>query len=551
MAIKVGAKGSGKVEIGVIGKKLADIEKALNSHSPNIWSTLTKYIGTALQELQTIISTIDQDVAAFVLDLLKETTENMVASAGESDSVLEGAIAGLLDGSSLVGPGLGAIAVYFFGKVAVALQDLIESPMENMHDIKPGDEEAASQAGYKNAFIAGGMAHTIAALAEIIHPLKALGFPQLAATLADLADFKTISQARLRPLIQTHIQQPALYAANAKARSNLPQIQELNTMAARGVIHEDVRAKYGPYSGFAAEFDAAMRDMAYRPISPFMVLRAMQSGAIPEDEGKAIMSFAGQRPDDIAAMQAAYKVIAVEPYITKALSTLVGAYAQGDVPDSDFSSALADFHLPDGAEHYIRLEAEYTKLRQLTEIYRKSVDEAYTYGLVTDAEYVSRLEAIGIAAPDAEAHYSFASIKKLGKAANAAERAAERAAHALSNAGIRQANTQYLMGQSSVEQLAVQLAAAGMQPDLVPITVAIMQARAAGRLLQVYNLRLPREQAHLLKAKVAVVQEQMTKGITDASFAAGTLKSFGLDDRWTEALVAKWEAQKYKKVMLP
>ena len=54
----------------------------------------------------------------------------------------------------------------------------------------------------------------------------------------------------------------------------------------------------------------------------------------------------------------------------------------------------------------IQLTVATRKLEQLADLYRKSISEAYKTGQITDAQYVPSLEAIGIGAADAQAHYA-------------------------------------------------------------------------------------------------------------------------------------------------
>ena len=79
------------------------------------------------------------------------------------------------------------------------------------------------------------------------------------------------------------------------------------------------------------------------------------------------------------------------------------------------------------------------RLQQLTALYRKSMSEGYKTGQISDADYVPHLEAIGLPAADAEAHYAIDSITLRGKALAAEQRVANKAAAALQRAQIQAA----------------------------------------------------------------------------------------------------------------
>ena len=86
----------------------------------------------------------------------------------------------------------------------------------------------------------------------------------------------------------------------------------------------------------------------------------------------------------------------------------------------ELGQSLTQANLTQDQQTWIQLTVATRKLEQLAELYRKSHQRGLRYGTITDAQYVPSLEAIGIGAADAQAHYAVDSIAKQGKAAIAA-----------------------------------------------------------------------------------------------------------------------------------
>jgi len=418
----------------------------------------------------------------------------------------------------------------------------------------PVTPEAALEAAaiaMAEAFASGLASFGVSAGFEAIFPEKLNTLNGIGPMLASLAGFDKVTDAALGPIYEAALKTPNEYNANAQFRTKVPLGFIGEQMYARGIIDQATYKKIISYEGLAPEYEEASLTNAYRGLSPFMFIRALETGIVSEADARNSMTFAAMRPKDQDMMIAVAAELAVEPYKRQALAETIRAYERGLINDVDFADSLAGFNLPDGAEHWIHLQAANRKLVQLADLYRRSVSEAYQYGEVSDADYVAKLEAIGIAPADAEAHYAVDSIKQRGRQAQAALRAEAKELAREQRAAIAAANAQYLAGTLDEAGLTAALIAAGEPPALVAADVSIMSARRAGRLTRVYNLTLAPNEARLLRQQVAAIKEQAIKKLITPDTAAAQLRSLGLSERWVAALVSQWAAQADKLVLPP
>jgi len=144
---------------------------------------------------------------------------------------------------------------------------------------------------------------------------------------------------------------------------------------------------------------------------------------------------------------------------------------------AEVDSALTDLNFSNTAKHWVQRTIATRKLEQLAELYRKSVSEAYKYSLISDAEYVPALEAVGIAAADANAHFAVDSEAKLGKRAAAAARAAARLAAEITRAESKAALLNYATHNIDEVALAAALVVAGLPAQIIPWAVDVAALR--------------------------------------------------------------------------
>lgn len=406
-------------------------------------------------------------------------------------------------------------------------------------------ENALDQAGKAlgQAFGFGIASAGTAAAFEAAFPEKLNVLNGVAPMLASMAGFGEVSSAIRDPLYRAAFGKSAEYHFNNVFKPELPTESDAVKWYSRGLITPDELREIFAVSGLKEKYERPYLDAAYRPAPPFILSRIAAMGVISDADLKHLLEFNGLRPNDIHILVEGFAAAADQPAAKLYQSALMTAAERGTVTDADLVNALHDLGLSDTAIGWTRLAIATRKLEQLDELYRKSVDKAYEYGLITDADYVPHLLAIGIAEADADAHYALASVAKSGKALLAGERLQARAAALLSREAIMAALAQYHSGQIPLSALGPALIAAGMDAGLAGFAVTAAQARTAGAMNVVYGLLKPRVEAEQLRADVSALSEQVVKKVITPSAMREQLLALGIGAREANALVARAAAE--------
>jgi hypothetical protein len=279
-------------------------------------------------------------------------------------------------------------------------------------------------------------------------------------------------------------------------------------------------------------------------VPPFLLARAAEVGAIPAAQLTAALTFAGFRQADITMLETAYAALALLPYQQQYLVAAVRSTELGTMTPTELTDVMNDIDLNPDQQAIVQLTVATRKLEQLAELYRKSISEGYGYGTISDAQYVPMLEAAGIEAADAEAHYAVDSVKKIGKAALASERAAVRLTNSQERAAQKAAVASFRTGTIDATALTAALLAAQMDPTVAGFTLLIEQQRQLGPMVNIYGQLLPHGAAAALRLKVSSLGKQTTAGLQTAAQALAILADNGVPAHIASILVAGWTATK-------
>jgi hypothetical protein len=255
-----------------------------------------------------------------------------------------------------------------------------------------------------------------------------------------------------------------------------------------------------------------------------------------------VLEFAGLRPNDVLFMLPLLQWNATKNVRQEYITAAVRSTELGVMTPAELGQELDVLGFSSEAIDLIQLTVATRKELQLAELYRKSISESYRSGQITDAQYVPSLEAIGIGAADAQAHYAVDSIAKTGKAMAQALRAEERLASQRMRAGVAAAVASYKSGFFDAAALEAALLAAGMDPVVAALSVEVQTQRRDGGVVLVYGVELPRAAALELREKVAALAIQVRARLVSPDDALTALAGYGVPRANALALVAEWAA---------
>jgi hypothetical protein len=408
----------------------------------------------------------------------------------------------------------------------------------------PENAIAGAAEAFAAAFGNGLSSAGVAALFEAIFPEKLNTLNGLAPMIAQMAGFREVARYVLDPLYSNAFGTSLEYKYRSQFTPDFPTEGEAVDWNARGLATgwsiDDVFA----VSGLKTQFRAAKIAAGYRPVQPRLFTTLLADQTFPTAQVQSALTFAGYRPADIAFLLPALEFNSTKDVRAAYLSAMIRSVELGTDTPANLSAAMASMGYSSDAQNYVQLTVAERKLQQLAELYRKSISEGYSYGTISDADYVPSLEAIGIGAADAEAHYAVDSIKKTGKELTAETRAAARLASQRTSAAVKAAIAEFRTGSLTSLELGAALVAAGLDPLVATYATTAQVARLSGPQVYIYGQELTRDAANSLRLKVSAVGKQVTAGLTSVADAMSTLAANGVPDNIAKELTAAWAATK-------
>lgn len=436
--------------------------------------------------------------------------------------------------TGIIGPPIGELARANFANASAGLTIGGESTPANALD------QAAL--AFQQTFGFGMSSAAVTAAFEALFPEKLNVLNGAGPAFAEMAGFKEVAAHVLDPLYENAFGTALRYHYRGLFKPEFANEEDAVKWHSRRLMSDaDLREVFG-VSGLKAKYEAAFVASAYRPVPPFLLARAAEAGALPQDQLKETLQFAGFRDIDIARLETAYAALALQPYERVYLSTAERAVELGYETPLYLQNVMNTLNLNAEMQNLVQLTVAERRADNLTVLYKKSISEAYKYGQVSDANYVSSLEAVGIDSAEAEALYSVDSIAKQGKAAIAGQRAATRLAAAQTRAAMQAAIAEFRIGSIDQVELEAALIAAGVDPQIASFAVVVQEARKTGPKVFVYGVELSRGAALQIREKVAALAKQSTARLITYDEALAQLHALGIPDANALALTAAWFA---------
>lgn len=478
-------------------------------------------------------------------------------------AAIAGALSLLADGQPYIGPIIDAFENAFktYGpgfstKISAPLGDLAGSEFRSTEALlktvglsTPDNAVDTAAEAIRTAFGFGMSSAGVTAVFESLFPEKLNVLNGVGPMFAKMAGFDEVVEQIRDPLYENAFGKSAEYHYRSVFKPELPDEFDAVLWHGRGLLTDAQLKSIFNYSGLKPEYENAFIQSGYRAVQPRAIATAIQDTPFPRAEMQDLLKFNGYRDHDIQLMLDAFEGASTRNVRNQFLSATVTAAERGTLTPAEVDSALTDLNFSDQAKHWVQLTIATRKLEQLAELYRKSISEAYKFSLITDAQYVPALQAIGIAAADANAHYAIDSEAKLGHEAAAAARAAARLAAETTRAAAAAALANYHSHNIDEIALTAALGAAGVPLQVIPwaVDLAIVRRQASMRLI--FGKQVAPQDAELLREQVAALKEQVIKKLLDTTSARTQLQNLGLPPTNVEDLLARWAAQALKTVL--
>jgi len=413
----------------------------------------------------------------------------------------------------------------------------------------PDNFAAFAAQAMSDAFIFGAGSALTSAAFEAVLPEKLNTLNAVGPIMASMAGFDEVTKEVLAPLYKNAFGKSAEYHWRSVFKPEFPDEADAVLWHARRFLTDDQLRAVFAVSGLKPEYETPYINSAYRAVQPRVLATLFQDVPFPRDQIQGMLERAGIFPQDVPVLLDGFEFASVKNVRNQYLSATITAAERGTLTPAEVDSALTDLTFSDQAKHWVQLTIATRKLEQLAEIYRKEVSALYKFSLITDAQYVPSLEAIGIAQADANAHYALDSANKLGHEAAAAARAAAKLEAEVTRAASKAALANYAEHNIDELALAAALAVAGVPAQVIPWAVDVAALRRQAIMRNVFGKRVTTDAAVLLREQVAALKEQVIKKLLDTTSARTQLQNLGLPPTDVEDLLARWAAQALKTVL--
>jgi hypothetical protein len=483
------------------------------------------------QRVGNLLANIVSGASKVTLPLLAQLRPTLTAVAQQFSTAVGN------DGTALAGTMLAD-----FKALAAQLLAVQRQAFGGGGESTPANAINNAAAGFEVAFGAGLSSAAVAALFESIFPEKLNTLNGVAPMIAKMAGFDEVAAEVLGPLYKNAFGRSLEYLYKSQFKPEYPDEGDAVTWHARRLLTDAQLQTIFGVSGLKQEYETPYVASAYRAVQPRALATLFQDTDVPVAAMQAALQFAGIRDQEIALMLPAFVWNATKNVRGEYISALVRSAELGTLSMQELTQELTTLGYSAAASDLIQLTVATRKELQLAELYRKSISEAYRYGTITDAQYVPSLEAIGISAADAQAHYAVDSIAKQGKAALAALKAEERLAAQRMRAAGQAAIAGYKSGTLDAAALEAALLLAGYDPAVAGFAVTVQTLKREGNEVFVYGVTLPRSAAVLLREQVSALGVQVKAQLVTPAAALQALAGYGVPAANAQALVADWAA---------
>jgi hypothetical protein len=360
----------------------------------------------------------------------------------------------------------------------------------------------------------------------------------IAELVAGAIGFEEIRDVQIGPLIEHGIAKVAQNNAKATFRQEIPGIGALSALRARGLITQAQFDALHGYSGTPGELTTAFQEAGESGLNARMMLRLVGTGLFSDADVVDELTFSGMRQSSQHRLVLAAAYLGSDPQRAKVRSALEAAYKAGVISDNDFVSRLESVEHNTDRTNLLLEAVQLEKQVVLAKEYESEYSREFLAGLLDAPGYQSALEGIGMQRPDVaarmfrdETHLNVTTAIQAARQARAqlrAEAAAERKA----------AIEAYRTGTSNEATLAASLLATGLSPVQVAAMTSYQLLQSAGVLRWIYGQRLPPAQATLLRQRVAdLTRQREISLLTDAQYVSA-LTALGIPQNYINALRA-------------
>lgn len=379
------------------------------------------------------------------------------------------------------------------------MYDGIMKLFDGSNPITPQSAPALAIKLYMFAMGAGMAAHGVAAVTELLHPLKRIGLHQTAAAIGDFASFSRIAGATIGPLYGRVLQTAMTYAVQNRYRPQIPDPRLLIEFRAKREIDKAQFDEAMGYQGYPKDWIDIIERWQWKDPRMFEIIRladvGLEQGPPPSSEMPWLQRFGitGDRLKDWwlyrKFMRAGYEDVDLDVMVnfihrrevafalTYVRTAIRRNYRWGYLTDEELDKWMERLNLPEQAKQWIRwagdLDRDYFYKQDLVAYYKL----AFKNDVIDADELLISLIAMSMPARDAEIIVRTEKLKKAPKPTQTVTPEAKEVTTEYQKEYVTLYTQQYRQDLIGEDMFRYALVAVGLTPELADVTVAIEAAK--------------------------------------------------------------------------
>lgn len=411
------------------------------------------------------------------------------------------------------------------------------------------------ESGYANGIAAFGMAasfgiaaHSICTAAELIHPIKTMGFNYIAAYLVDIANFGPIAKAGWGQYIDYAIKVPTSYAIRRELRSIIPDTREVAEMTIKGEVSAADYRRALSYNGFADGWIAAIEKIMYRELTVREMSTIMEDTNITPAWVYKKMRLRGYDEVDAEKLASGMFDKYLKTYNNDYKSKLMDLYGAGYIREEMFDAFVEPLNLRPEAVAIMKKSSD---LKFIHDYIKESIImylDQFDKDVIDQDDLEISLSALGLESKRLSLLMNRAINKKAGKVAAAENTQIKALIRTKQNLIIKQYQQAFEQGYIDETELNNYLLQAGLDPSIVNIIVNI----ETGKTLTM-STKKQLQSVESETAKIQTIYEQgyvdlFRKDLIDEAGLKERLLTLNRDPEYIDALIEKEIIKKIKPV---
>jgi hypothetical protein len=413
-----------------------------------------------------------------------------------------------------------------FGSIGQQILEGSTGPLDTIGPIQPGGHAPVAREMLGRAFGLGHEAHLLSSLAEVLHPIKHLGLPQIAALMADMAGFKEIVQADRGTRIKVALQRPAEYHANMIHRTRLLAPAEAQDLVQKRLLTVAAYKESLRYQGFDEDAVESLGSAVWLDPNLRTIGMVLDDSEVDPSWLRDKLNRTGLEDADVDLWEGALQRRAVRTFRHAYLNTVTDNYRDGFMDASSLESELLRLGVTAPARELIVARANLERHRTLAAALLKAAQESVDNREITVDEYRAVLAGLGMEPDFAAAAAALAEAKLTGKTMQKEQANLDKLLNQDRAARIQLAQESFRRYLIEPDEMRIMLEGIGVEPDF---------AQAIVSLAAIKREPVPKQPATFTPAAQAEVANKALEEAAIQSFRKGLIDEKTLEDALTNA----------------